>query len=221
MYSFRGFQYCDLLLSGVEQEAGKAKDGSQKPGDRSQNGEDRNQKTELLNVCRVVGERVAGTIKIAERNNWLLDIALDHLTLGRATLYAFVLDPSAGQDRESAGEHLRAAVSGLRGAGQQQYLPPGLLSRAWLRAITGSRIGPESAQADLDEAKEIAERGPMPLFMADIHLYRARLFFRDAQYPWESPRKDLAQARRLIEKHGYGRRMPELVDAENAIKHGI
>ena len=27
----------------------------------------------------------------------------------------------------------------------------------------------------------------MKLYMADIHLYRARLFFREAEYPWESP----------------------------------
>ena len=36
-------------------------------------------------------------------------------------------------------------------------------------------------------------------------------------YPWESPRADLAEARRLIEKHGYGRRQEELEDAERAI----
>ena len=58
-----------------------------------------------------------------------------------------------------------------------------------------------------DEAQAIAERGPMPLHLADIHLHRARLF-RD--------RSELAQARTLIEKHGYGRRKEELADAEAA-----
>lgn len=67
----------------------------------------------------------------------------------------------------------------------------------------------------------------MPLFMADIHLYRARLFgLRKADsglqndetpYPWESPVADLAAARALIEKHGYGRRKEELEDAEAAL----
>ena len=53
-------------------------------------------------------------------------------------------------------------------------------------------------------------RGPMPLHQADVHLHRARLF-RD---------KDaLAEARRLIEKHGYGRRLEELADAEEASEH--
>jgi hypothetical protein len=66
-------------------------------------------------------------------------------------------------------------------------------------------------RADLDEAWEIAERGPMPLFMADIHLYRARLFGDLAA---------LAAARQLIEKHGYGRRLPELADAEAALLSG-
>ena len=37
------------------------------------------------------------------------------------------------------------------------------------------------------------------------------------KYPWESPEADLAEARRLIEKHGYGRRQEELEDAERAI----
>ena len=77
-----------------------------------------------------------------------------------------------------------------------------------------------AARRDLDEAWEIAERGPMPLFLANIHLYRARLFGPhapaaiDEPYPWESPTADLAAARRLIEKHGYLRRKEELEDAE-------
>ena len=91
--------------------------------------------------------------------------------------------------------------------------------------MSGSHTGPESAQSDLDEAWEIAERGPMPLFLADIHLHRARLFGHPApgtvgeQYPWESPAADLAAARRLIEIHGYGRRLEELEDAEAAARN--
>jgi hypothetical protein len=111
-------------------------------------------------------------------------------------------------------------VDGLRRAGAQEFLPHGLLARAWLRFLTGARTGPESAQSDLNEAFEIAERGPMPLHMADIHLHRARLFGlskdRPASYPWTSPQDDLAEARRLIEKHGYWRRKEELEDAEAA-----
>ena len=79
--------------------------------------------------------------------------------------------------------------------------------------------GETSAQGDLDEAWEIAERGPMPLFLADIHLHRARPFHAVTPYPWTSPHADLAAARRLIEKHGYGRRKEELGDAEAAARN--
>jgi hypothetical protein len=75
----------------------------------------------------------------------------------------------------------------------------------------------------LDEAWEIAERGPMRLFLADIHLHRARPFGRlkakgeRLNYPWESPAADLAAAGELINKCGYHRRDEELADAKLAI----
>ena len=50
----------------------------------------------------------------------------------------------------------------------------------------------------------------MPLRLADVHLHRARLF-RD--------RAALAEARALIDRHGYGRRRDELADAEAAAAH--
>ena len=119
-------------------------------------------------------------------------------------------------------------MGGLRRVAAQEFIVRGLLTRAWLRSLTGSRTGPGSAQSDLDEAWEIAERGPMPLFLADIHLHRARLFGKqkaesrkqkeEAAYPWESPQTDLAEARRLIYKHGYLRRKEEFEDAEQALR---
>ena len=48
----------------------------------------------------------------------------------------------------------------------------------------------------------------MPLYLADVHLHRARLF-RD--------RTELATARTLIERHGYWRRKEEIEDAEAAL----
>jgi tetratricopeptide (TPR) repeat protein len=223
LYSLQGFRYCDLLLSEAEREAGKA-EGELK-------------KEKGLSGCRAVAKRAAQTLKWAEQSKLqLLTIALDHLTLGRAALYAAILESRSRQGKPAqtspsptseerqhefttAVIELGNAVSGLRRAGAQHYLPRGLLTRAWLRSLTGARTGSESAQSDLDEAWEIAERGPMPLFLADIHLYRARLFFGEATYPWRSPQHDLAEARRLIFKHGYLRRKEELEDAEAALKH--
>ena len=64
--------------------------------------------------------------------------------------------------------------------------------------MTGDEDG---ARADLDEAQEIAERGSMRLFLADVALYRAR-FFGDCDA--------LATTRRLVDECGYGRRRAEL-----------
>jgi hypothetical protein len=85
----------------------------------------------------------------------------------------------------------------------------------------GVPTGRDSAQEDLDEAWEIADRGPMRLHLADIHLYRARLFGLQKQtaYPlrWKSPQDDLKKARQLIEESGYWRRKEELENAEEAL----
>jgi hypothetical protein len=129
----------------------------------------------------------------------ILDIALDHLTLGRARLYRAILE---GPAPDAAEPEIDQAVDGLRRAGTIHHVPRGLLTRAWLRSVLGD---PDGARADLDEAQEIAERGPMPLHLADVHLYRARLFH---------DRAALAEARRLVDKHGYGRRREELEDLE-------
>lgn len=60
----------------------------------------------------------------------------------------------------------------------------------------------------------------MPLYLADVHLHRARLFGRlpkderESKFPDIDHNAELAEARRLIEKHGYWRRKVELEDAE-------
>ena len=202
LYSASGFQYCDLLLAKAERESGKV--GAEAKAQL------------LVGACHVVSARAAKALQIvldASRNP--LDIALNRLVLGRAAVFTAVLESNGRLDPATA--ELAQAVRSFRIAGYQEYLVLGLLSHAWLSSLTGALTGPVSAQSDLDEALEIAERGPMPLFLADIHLYRARLFFHEPKYPWESPQHDLAEARRLIFKHGYLRRKEELEDAESAI----
>jgi hypothetical protein len=58
----------------------------------------------------------------------LLDIALNHLSLGRAELLAYEADISG--DLGKAAEDRNHAVDGLRKAGQIQEVPRGLLARA-------------------------------------------------------------------------------------------
>ena len=172
------------------------------------------QQTNLLESCRAVAHRATQGLSISQSNNWPHTIGLYYLTLGCASLYQAVLE---GTSFDPSGASLEKAVEVLRRNSQQDCIPCGLLTRAWWRSFICAHTGPESAQEDLDEAWEIAERGPMKLHLADIHLYRARLFFREAKYPWESPTADLAAARSLIEKCGYGLRKDEFEDAEFAI----
>ena len=201
-YSLRGFRYCDLLLTASEQAAWRV---IQRLGVKRQ-------KPGLIQECSATFHRAARTLKWGEMNTQdLLSDGLDHLTLGRAEFYRSVLTKS---EVRSATSEIELAVSGLRRSGQQQYISLGLLTRAWLRAMTDDLAG---AQADLDEAWEIAERGPMRLFMADIYLYRARLFSRKRKYPWASPEADLKAAEKLINDCGYHRRDEELADAKRAI----
>lgn len=206
LYSLGGFRYCDLLLAAVEHAAWRTVLPTPTGSGVWSEG--------LAEACRAVSQRAVQTLKIAEHNHWLLDVALDHLSSGRAALYEAILTAA---DVGRVWSDVEQAVAGLRRSGNMDDLPRGLLTRAWLRCLLGARTGPDSAQADLDEAWDIAERGSMRLHLADVHLHRARLFHAATPYPWDSPRADLAAARKLIEHCGYGRRLEELADAEAAL----
>ena len=212
LYSLRGVLYCDLLLAGAEGAAWSAAGGS--PGVSAAGGPGwvaaGAGDPGWAAACEAVVRRATGAQRawreIFADPEPLLDIARDHLTLARCALYA---DLMAGRPPgPEAQSQARRALDGLRAAGNQHHIPRGLLTRAWLRQAQGD---PDGARADLAEAEQIASRGAMALHLADIALYRARLF-RDPQA--------LAQARRLIEAHGYRRRLPELEAAESAAPCG-
>ena len=187
LYSRPGFRYGELLLT----EAERAAWGGPAAAEGSEG-------------CAQVAQRAAQALPIAMRNNHLLSIALAQLTLARSALYTDLLHGrTPGEDAQ---QHTEAAVAGLHRAGDQDELPLGLLTRAWLRHGLNNTDG---AQADLAEAQRIAERGGMKLHLADIALTRARLF---------EDKAELAKARALIEACGYGRRLPELEDAEQRLR---
>jgi tetratricopeptide (TPR) repeat protein len=208
--SSRGFKYCDLLLHEVE---GSAWQAFLSAGTRW---------FQFLTLMERHGKSNT-TAKVERRASQLLDwdkqsktassldFAFDYLTLGRAALYRAILDNATFG---LTGQHLGTAVDSLQRAGARHQIPRGLLTRAWLRLLEHNAAG---AQADLDEAWDIAERGPMRLHLADIHLHRARLFFREKSYPWNSPQDDLTAAEKLIHDCGYHRRDRELADAKRAI----
>ncbi|TAK65439.1 MAG: toll/interleukin-1 receptor domain-containing protein [Bacteroidetes bacterium] len=126
--------------------------------------------------------RASQTIKIATENNWLLDIALDNLSLGNAHLIQSQREPYHPFTESQT--HLNRAVDGLRQAGTQDYMPFGLLARAEYYRVTNS---PTLAKRDLDEAFSIAKRCGMGLHLANCHLEYARLYVGMAEAQFAHP----------------------------------
>jgi len=180
LYSLRGFQYCELLLTQGQVE------------------EVRRRATQTLTWMTQVG--------------WLLDIALDHLTLGRAWLQAHLQGTSTALLADAAA-HLHQAVDGLRQAGTQECVPRGLLARAELHRVQDAFV---QAQRDLDEAMTIATRGEMGLHQADGHLAYARLYL--AMGETTMARESLTTARAMVTRMGYHRRDAEVQELEEQLK---
>ncbi len=208
LYSMGGFVYCDLLLSRGE--------------------------------YREVLIRAKQTLEWGKSGYALHDFALDNLSLGRAHwLQAagsaeFNLSASEGlitgatqkqnpADLTSTEEYLQRAVAGLREAGRQDYLPRALFAQAAFYRWQGEFA---SAASDLQEAREIAERGEMGLHLADYHLEACRLRLAqlgisdfgmrisdlenaDAKLV-EEAKEHLETAAKMIDKMGYHRRDPEV-----------
>jgi hypothetical protein len=111
----------------------------------------------------------------------LADRALVRLSLGRANLRIalehVVSQRQAAAARDgvlSARVRLAEAIDGLRAAGLLEIVVRGLLARAAFHRSMGDW---NAAARDLDEVEEIAEPGPMRLFLCDMVLERARLAF--------------------------------------------
>ena len=180
LYSTQGFWYCELLLG------------------RGEYGQ--------------VQDRAGQTLKWAKQSSGgsLLEIPLDHLSLGRAHLLEAQQEGTG--DFSEAAEHLDQAVDGLQEAGNQDYLPGGFLARAALHRV---RKDFDRARRDLDEATSIAERGGMGLHQADAHLEYAWLHLATADKP--KARESLATAKRMVESMGYHRRKGEVAELEDQL----
>ena len=152
-----------------------------------------------------VQSRVSKLIELHQQSASLLDIALDHLSLGQAHLLQ-VQHNNEG-DLTLATHYVEKAVGILRQAGRQDYLPLGLRTKAELRRITNNL---EAARFNLDEAFAIATRGNMGLRQVDCHLEYARLYL--AQGEKDAANEHYVIARTMIERIGYHRRDREIAD---------
>jgi tetratricopeptide (TPR) repeat protein len=156
--------------------------------------------------------RVGQTLEWAEQQQKsLLDIALQHLSLGRASLLQAQAEGTG--NFSTAAAHLDRAMDGLRRAGQQDELPFGLLARAALRRVTQDY---RRARADLEEALSIATRGGMRLHEADCHLEFARLHLACGE--GRQAQASLDKAKAMIQAMGYHRRDGEVAELEAALR---
>ena len=168
LYSLQGYRYCDLLLT--------------------------------LGQAEAVRERAAYALdlstKFLGKGLGLHDIALDHLSLGRAAL--------AQGDLDEARRQLDQAVGGLRGS-EMFRVPGALLPRAALFREVGAFT---ESQKDLEEARRMAERGGMRLHQCDAHLGFARLALAESNP--DAGRVHLEAAKVLVSACRYGRRKDEV-----------
>ncbi len=216
LHALAGYHYCDLLVS-----MGRAAEAR---------------------------ARAAQTLEWARPRKMVFNVALDNLTLGRADLALALQSLRSGSSTETARDHARTpaakldeAVEGLRASGRIAEVPRGLLARAAFRRAGGDW---EGAARDLDEAEEIAEPGPMRLYLCDCALERARLALAQLEAfaplaglvePSPSPSgppdadaataaslkgeacSELDKARKLIAECGYHRRDEELSELDEVV----
>jgi tetratricopeptide (TPR) repeat protein len=199
----------------------------------------------LLSLGRAANarERATWALTKARDMNLPLDIALNKVTIGRASHALAMTNPATGDSRgENAGlaaAALEEAVEALRASAEYVWLARGLIARAAFRRAIGDWGG---ATRDLDEAQEIAEPGPMRLYLCDIALERARLALApiegfaplnglvEAGPPppalpdaaamaslKDEARKQLDVARKLIADCGYHRRDEELAELDQVL----
>jgi tetratricopeptide (TPR) repeat protein len=204
LYSLAGFRFVDFILAPVERAAWQRVlrcTGIESAAPVNSGGQ-----SDSLAVCAEAECRSTQTLAWAAPRNLLLDVALDHLSTVRARLFRWLLSSNSKSDTSTLRANTAMALAKLREANSQDRLPKALLTAALYFGAVENQ--PDEAHRYLNEVQQIAERGPMPLYLADVHLHRGRLF-RD--------RTELAKARALIEKHGYWRRKEELEDAEALI----
>ncbi len=151
------------------------------------------------------------SLEEAKCRSSLLDIALGYLSLGQAYLMQGIRYRK--RHFSQATVYLDQAVTRMRDAGSQQYIPHGLLARAELYREQGEFA---LAHRDVDEAMRIAKRDGMRLHEADCHLGYARLHLAAGEK--EKARESLAAAREMIKDTGYHRRDKEVKELEKQLK---
>ena len=184
-----------------------------------------------------IADHARQTLAWVAKQNWVLDIGLDHTNLARAALGLALTAPDHRAARlAEAHNHAASAIDALRRSNRANHLPSGLLARARLHRAAGKW---DSARADLDEVDDICAPPDMRLHLCDMQIERARLALArsEAFAPFAaiSPappsqdektallaqaREALAQAANLIAACGYHKRDAELAELREVMDGG-
>jgi tetratricopeptide (TPR) repeat protein len=147
-------------------------------------------------------ERASQAIEVSD--NWPIDIALDHLSLGLAHLHRGEL--------VQADEHLGEAVDGTRAVQDYEWVCTSLLARSGLHWSEG-RL--EQAASDLDRAMRLSKRAGLRLLELDCHIAEAQVL--DAQGETERARQSASAARDLLDVTEYHLRDADLERVEATV----
>jgi len=153
-----------------------------------------------------VRKRAEQTLEWVTEAQWLLDIALDQLSLGRAWMMQTLAENTG--DFTKAMDYLHQAMAGLRKAVVQEFLCKGLFVRA---ECYRHQQEFNTAWTDLLEALEIAQPGSMNLFIADYHLEAGKLCAAQGNQP--DARKHFTTAKEMMLEMGYLRKLQEVEEA--------
>jgi len=152
--------------------------------------------------------KVAAPLEEIDPHKSLFSDGLRQLLLGMIVVQSASLSDHVVSD---ANHHFSSAHDNFTKASREDFRARTLIE--WASCRDGSWQAAEAVRR-LDEAREIAERGPMGLHLADIFLRRAPLFRAQKPYPWNSSAQDdLAAAAKLIGDYGYHRGDAELAAA--------
>jgi tetratricopeptide (TPR) repeat protein len=211
LYSLAGYMYCDLFIA---------------QGDWVQ-----------------ARDRARQILEWEDEKDPLADRGLVRLALARAGLGLALASKKTEHSASSTRVDMRTieswldeAVDNFVAAGIRWHLPRGLLARAAFRRAVGDLSG---ACRDLDDVLDVAEFGPLRLFLCDMYLERARVAFArvegfsplnelgnnnpsiqtepdavEAERLREHATLNLNQARKLIQECGYHRRDEEVSELE-------
>lgn len=155
-------------------------------------------------------DEVLGRASLTVRapDNWPIDTALDHLSLGVAHL-------RRGSFPE-ADAHLALAVDGARAVGDYEWIGESLLARSELRWCEGDR---EQALSDLDRAKRLASRAGLRLLELDCRIAEAQVL--EALGERERARQSASAARELLERTEYHLRDADVERVEAMVSSSL